>query len=335
MKKDILVAKPIVPNAADRSCGKEVTITNYIYKNNRMLKTSKETKAMKFTVLIDNHPHPEKTLHTEHGLSIYFEQDNLKWLLDTGNSPLFIENAKALSIDVNEIDYVILSHGHKDHTGGLEAFLENNQKAKVFLSASIAGNSYYSFRQQNKHDITIDKDVVQRYKHRIEWITTDKYLSENVAVITHFPHNHSMPLANKTLYNETENQLIPDNFNHELALSVKTNQGMVVFSGCAHNGLLNTLEACVAFTGETQVSACVGGAHLPDKSDTNAFESDAEIYAIAEILNNQFKGIKLITGHCTGRHAQRLLKQRMVANMDVFYSGYMLDYTNPYTTETS
>ena len=77
---------------------------------------------MKVTVLIDNNPHPELNLLTEHGLSIYFEADGFKWLLDVGASGQFIINAQKLGVDISAIDFLILSHGHSDHTGGLENF---------------------------------------------------------------------------------------------------------------------------------------------------------------------------------------------------------------------
>lgn len=74
---------------------------------------------MKITVLIDNNPDPELSLCHEHGLSFYFEIDGLKWLFDVGASDQFSVNARKLDIAIKDVDYLILSHGHKDHTGGL------------------------------------------------------------------------------------------------------------------------------------------------------------------------------------------------------------------------
>ena len=67
---------------------------------------------MKVTVLIDNNPHPTQNLLTEHGLSIYFEVDGFKWLLDVGASEQFYTNAVSLGINITDVDFLVLSHAH-------------------------------------------------------------------------------------------------------------------------------------------------------------------------------------------------------------------------------
>ncbi len=277
---------------------------------------------MTFTLLIDNNKHPEKALLSEHGISIYFEKDGYKWLLDTGNSPLFIENAKTLGIDLTDVDCVLISHAHKDHTGGLAVFLNINSKAKVFLSAHIPDQRYFSLRHGDKRDISWDYSVIEKHKHRFNWIDESVYLSENVAVIANFKTIFPAPKANSTLFVEKHQQLLLDPFKHEMAVAICSKEGLIVFSGCAHNGLLNTLRTSTEFTGIPKVKACIGGAHLPDKTNETLCESDEEIMIIARQIEEQYPKMQLITGHCTGRHAQRLLKSVLGENIDVFYSGY-------------
>lgn len=71
---------------------------------------------MKVAVLIDNNPHPELNYFTEHGLSIYFEADGLKWLIDVGALENFYTNAVRMGTHIEDINYLVLSHGHVDHT---------------------------------------------------------------------------------------------------------------------------------------------------------------------------------------------------------------------------
>ena len=92
-------------------------------------------------------------LETEHGLSVYLEYNGRKYLLDTGASDLFMRNAEKLGVDLSEVDYCLISHGHNDHIGGLPAFLEVNHKAKVILSSEIPGAEYASVRRY-LHSIT-------------------------------------------------------------------------------------------------------------------------------------------------------------------------------------
>ena len=111
---------------------------------------------MKLHVLIDNLPSQENpALHHEHGLSILLQTPEGKnYLIDTGASGKFIENLEILRQadsslpSVEEIDAVIISHGHNDHTGGLRSFLESNTTAKVYLHSSIQGNLYFSCRNR-------------------------------------------------------------------------------------------------------------------------------------------------------------------------------------------
>ena len=87
---------------------------------------------MKAVCLITN-SHAHSDLDSEHGLSFYIETPEFKLLFDTGKSGLFIENSKKIGIDLSEIDFAVISHGHYDHAGGLIDFLAINKTAKVFL----------------------------------------------------------------------------------------------------------------------------------------------------------------------------------------------------------
>ena len=78
---------------------------------------------MKLKVLVDNNLGEGDVLISEHGLSIWMEIDGRQWLIDTGASDAFARNAIQLGIDIANVDYLILSHGHSDHCGGLETFL--------------------------------------------------------------------------------------------------------------------------------------------------------------------------------------------------------------------
>ena len=91
---------------------------------------------MKITCLVNNFS-KNKDLIDEHGLSFYIEKDTKKILFDTGLGKALFYNAKILNIDLKNIDYVILSHSHNDHTGGLNEFLKINSKAKVIAHKEI------------------------------------------------------------------------------------------------------------------------------------------------------------------------------------------------------
>ena len=90
---------------------------------------------MKISVLVENSvckPYANN-VKPEHGLSLFIEFDDKKILFDTGQSDLFIQNAVKMGIDLSQVDYLIISHGHFDHGGGLKFFLEINKKAQIFF----------------------------------------------------------------------------------------------------------------------------------------------------------------------------------------------------------
>ncbi len=87
---------------------------------------------MEITVLAENTT--ECNMPVEHGLSLYIEVCGKKILFDMGETELFSENAKKLGKDIGGVDTAIVSHGHYDHGGGLEKFLQINSKAKVYIS---------------------------------------------------------------------------------------------------------------------------------------------------------------------------------------------------------
>lgn len=120
-------------------------------------------KRARLVVLSDNRTNNQQ-LETEHGLSVYMECSSGKYLLDTGASDLFIRNAKVLGINLADVDYCLISHGHNDHIGGLPYFLKLNNKAKVILSETIPGTEYASMRRY-QHSITGNVDFSQ-YKNR-------------------------------------------------------------------------------------------------------------------------------------------------------------------------
>lgn len=100
----------------------------------------------KITTLVENCVYGRK-LQAEHGLSLYIETPENRLLFDTGASDLFIRNARLLNIDLQKVDYLVLSHGHSDHTGGLRHFLELNAEATVVCKREVFFSKFKDERE--------------------------------------------------------------------------------------------------------------------------------------------------------------------------------------------
>lgn len=274
---------------------------------------------IKIAVLSDNrteHSHFE----TEHGLCVYLESDAYKFLLDTGASDIFLRNAQKLNIDISDIDYVFISHGHADHTGGLAAFLKVNSKAKIILSAKIATTEYYSARL-GLRKISIDYDF-NKLNDRFIFVHDQLIINDSILICKNEVNNYQQPFANKNLYSKTPNEksLHPDDFSHELIL-VLGNKNVFVYTGCAHNGLLNILET-VKKRYSQPAKWILGGFHLIDYKEEAANENKDNLQNIAYRIGSDYPESYFITGHCTGDNAYKMLKKELKTQLDYFYAGF-------------
>jgi len=283
---------------------------------------------MKVVILIDNNPDPKGEYLTEHGICIYFEADGLKWLFDVGASPNFGINARKMGIDVKEVDYLILSHAHRDHTGGLEYFLRKNKKARVIMAPLSSGQLFVSYRKEIHHDITINHKVIADFADRFIFADSDLNLSPNVTIIRNIPKIDPLPKANSLLFQTNGEVERADDFRHEVALAVKTTAGIVLFSGCSHHGILNILRAASLTFKQEKIIATIGGTHLLDNDWYSLFETTEEVTEMANVISLKYPDMQLITGHCTGHQAQQLFSSILDNRFELFYSGASYEFGN-------
>ena len=262
---------------------------------------------MKWIVLSDNRSNDNR-LSTEHGLSILLETEKHRILLDTGASDVFIRNAEVLGVDLSNVDYVFISHGHSDHAGGLRYFLEQNRQAKVIVSPDAMIGKFYS-KRGNLHSITTvwPKSIKDRF------VTIEKTceIADGLCVIAHIPLVHPLPKGNKHLFVEDANgEYVNDDFRHELALYTNG----YLFTGCAHSGLENILAAC-----PYPVNSVVGGFHL-----LNGQESEEELKALAKRLKENDSATQFYTSHCTGDNVFEVMKGVMGEQLQSFRCGTII-----------
>ena len=260
---------------------------------------------MKWTVLSDNRS-CDDSLKTEHGLSILLETDYHRILLDTGASDVFIRNAEKMGIDlINMVDYVFISHGHSDHTGGLRHLMSINDKAKVIVSPDAVSGKFFS-KRRFFHSITTEWP--EGYEDRFLKVDKTCEVTDDIHVIARIPQKHPMPQGNQYLFVEkADGDYVNDDFRHELALYTNG----LLFTGCAHSGLENILAAC-----PYPVHTVIGGFHLLDDH-----ESEEELTALALRLKADYPNTQFYTSHCTGDKVFAILKAVMGKQLHAFSCG--------------
>ena len=172
---------------------------------------------MKITTLLENKTTCD-ALRCEHGLSLYIETAKHKILFDSGASDAFWENAKALGIDLAQVDIAFLSHAHNDHCGGLLTFLRGNRTAKVYLQKEAFGD-YYVVTPTKCAFIGLDPKL-HEYADRFVMAEGVTKLDEELTLFSGIRTHELLSEANATLREKVGGDYPRDAFRHEQDLLV-------------------------------------------------------------------------------------------------------------------
>lgn len=275
---------------------------------------------MRITVLVDNTGPSEFKI--EHGLSLYIEFNDKKYLLDAGPSDSFFKNAHALSIDLGRVDKAVLSHGHYDHGDGFMVFL-NQYKDKVVYGAKNIFDDYYSGSGGSVHYIGLSSKLKQM-KNRFNTISKDTKIDEKIYLILDDVSNTKEIGVQKKLYKKVDDVLQPDNFDHELSLVFDTPKGLVICNSCSHAGLESIVDNIKKRLNKP-VYAYVGGLHM--KSTKNHIETSSfteeQIQNLCIFIKKNIQYV--LTGHCTGNVSYDLLKKYLKDRIDFLTTGKTIE----------
>ncbi|PSW16123.1 MBL fold hydrolase [Photobacterium rosenbergii] len=276
---------------------------------------------MILTALVDNSRLENRTdLTVERGLSLHLKTMGRQILFDAGSSQAFCDNAAALNIRIQDVDAAVISHRHHDHCNGVSHFLDRNSKAQVYFRE--CGEKDYCFKAFGfKSDVGIDKDLFVKAKKQLSFVNTTTEIFPNVFLVTNLSSRFEQPKGNKYLYADSGQGFKPDTFDHELLMVIKESDGLIVFTGCAHSGVLNMVETAIELFPNTRIKAVVGGFHLVGLPLFNSIGgSEEDIEAIGKSLLT-YPIDKLYTGHCTGMKAFGLLKRVLGEKLEHFPTG--------------
>ena len=234
----------------------------------------------------------------EHGLSLYIEYRGRRILFDTGASAQFLENAERMDVDIAKVEYCVLSHGHYDHGGGLEAFLEANKTARLYLSPRAKG----SFWGREDRYLGLDLSVLERHVDRLVWVEADMPLFPGAGLVTKIEHCGA-EIPDQKLYERIDGRQENDRFEHELVMTLELPEGLALFTGCGHSGIYNMLQTVERRSGK-KVEAVFGGLHWMHCDEVSILALAQELLSLTPR--------RIYTGHCTGEKGLAILQARLL-----------------------
>jgi len=267
---------------------------------------------MKLTVVYENHAGFVKGLLGAHGFSAFVEHRGRKVLIDTGaDGDVLLRNMEALGIEPNSLDYLFITHGHYDHTGGMKALLEARSKPLKVIAHPRIFQRRIALKPR-KREIGIPF-----MREELEGLGAEFVLKEEPFEFAPGLWS-SGEIERRTWdravgYIEENGRITRDIVPDDIALIVDLGNSTAVVTGCGHSGVLNIVWHAEDVLGKP-VRALIGGFHLG--------------FAKKEILKDVIERIdaeRLYSGHCTGPDAYAFLKAGLGERIEPLHVGRVIE----------
>ncbi len=277
---------------------------------------------MKIHILLDNNTLIDRYFKGEPGVSYYIEDEGCKILFDTGYSDVFIENARKMKIDLLDLDYIAISHGHIDHTWGLVPLMRMQQEALIEKHSYkrpyfVAHSDVLKSKSYGDEDIgsVIGEETLNRHYNMM--LSKDAYwMTNNIVFLGEIERSNNFEAQTPMGTYLEEGGQKADYLLDDSAIVYKSDDGLVIITGCSHAGICNIIEHAKKVCADDRILDVIGGFHLQNPSE--------------EVLKKTVDYFKTLEAkevhacHCTDLASKIALSK--VSNLKEVGVGLVLEY---------
>lgn len=269
------------------------------------------------TLLVDNTAGGQG-MQAEHGLSFWIERGDARILFDTGQGMVLEHNAKMLGIPLASVDSIVLSHGHYDHTGGLSDVL-NLADCPTVYAHPHAFQPKYSRKQDGVRYIGIGESQKQAVMRQAEFfsVTAPHQIATGIWCTGPIPRLNQFETFEGHFFKDLACEK-PDFIEDDQALYMECEQGIVVVLGCAHAGVVNTVQYIRMLTNDQPILAVLGGMHLGGAT------TERMDYTAKKLKSMHVE--ELMPCHCTGFQAMAYLSHLFPTRYKPLQTGAVARY---------
>lgn len=263
---------------------------------------------MKISILTENTVYKRGFLG-EHGLSVLIETEDRRYLFDTGQSNVFLHNAAKLQLSLKELDGVILSHGHYDHCGGMENLPQQDKEIPVYIHQKAFQKKY----AENLKTGELRYIGLENTENWPEWARLHKLqggcneIGAGIYLLSEIPYTTEFEPLPKGFWKDSEQssslELIADTMEDEQLLVIEREEGLCVFAGCAHPGIINCLYYVQSIFPNIHIHSLLAGMHLKGCGRERVQKT---ILALQELEID-----RIIPLHCTGLRAIAAIREAL------------------------
>lgn len=243
---------------------------------------------MKLKVLVDNNTYIDQYFCGEPAVSYYIEDEGVKLLLDVGYSDLFLKNMNHFGINLEEINTIVISHGHDDHTKGLKYLFEQESRRNISIIAHPD-----AFKEKVLNELKICSPILQQelaQKCNLILSKEPMKISKNLIFLGEIPELNDFENRKPIGKQLTNNTYTDDYVLDDTALAYKNKDGIYIITGCSHSGICNIIEYAKKVCNDERVLGVIGGFHL--------FEVNEQVIKTINYIEKN-KLIELYPCHCT------------------------------------